>query len=100
MKAFDKEEFLEKYWRAVLEQQADELPYFFKEDACIRWHNTREQFTVNEFIRANCEYPGEWTGEVERLEKAGDPKKSAFLVHKKADSCFFLVVSFIRWNGQ
>ena len=54
MKAFDKEEFLEKYWRAVLEQQADELPYFFKEDACIRWHNTREQLTVNEFIRANC----------------------------------------------
>ena len=30
MKAFDKEEFLEKYWRAVLEQQADELPYFFQ----------------------------------------------------------------------
>lgn len=30
MKAFDKEEFLEKYWRAVLDQQADELPYFSK----------------------------------------------------------------------
>ena len=100
MKAFDKEEFLEKYWRAVLEQQADELPYFFKEDACIRWHNTREQFTVNEFIRANCEYPGEWAGEVERLEKAGDLNIMAVHVHTKDDSLSFHVVSFIRMDGD
>ena len=23
-------------------------------------------------IRANCEYPGEWDGEIERIENAGD----------------------------
>ena len=73
---------------------------FFKEDACIRWHNTREQFTVNEFIRANCEYPGEWTGEVERLEKAGDLNIMAVHVHTKDDSpVFFMSYPLSGWTG-
>ena len=25
-----------------------------------------------EFIRANCEYPGSWEGEIERIEASGD----------------------------
>lgn len=45
---------------------------FFHEDACIRWYNTNEQFNVSEFLRANCEYPGDWSGEVERIEKTGN----------------------------
>ena len=45
---------------------------YFRPDACVRWHNTNEQFTVDEFIRANCEYPGKWDGKVERVETKGD----------------------------
>ncbi|MFR6331654.1 MAG: hypothetical protein ACLUOI_24545 [Eisenbergiella sp.] len=97
MKAFDKEEFLEKYWRAVLEQQADELPYFFKEDACIRWHNTREQFTVNEFIRANCEYPGEWAGEWNGW-KGGDQYNGCSRPQRMTP-CLFMSYPLSGWMG-
>ena len=37
---------------------------YFCEDARIRWHCTNEEFTVGEYIRANCDYPA--TG-MERL---------------------------------
>ena len=62
----------EKFWKDVLQQNRDTLADWFRPDAVIRWHCTNEQFTVPEFIRANCEYPGEWDGTVERVEKYGD----------------------------
>ena len=52
------------FWKAVLEQDAVALPAFFTEDAVIRWHCSGEQFTVAEYVRANCEYPGRWAGEM------------------------------------
>lgn len=57
------------YWRAALAQNAEEMRPFFREDAVIRWPNTNEQFRVEEFLRANCEYPGSWTGKIERMER-------------------------------
>ena len=42
---------------------------YFTPDAQILWHCTNERFTAQEFIRANCEYPGSWEGEIERLEQ-------------------------------
>ena len=33
---------------------------------------TNEHFTVDEFIQANCEYPGEWDGEIQRIEYLKD----------------------------
>ena len=42
---------------------------YFHENAVIRWHNTNEEFTLNEFIQANCEYPGKWDGKIERIER-------------------------------
>ena len=60
------------YWRAALAQQPEAMREFFHEDAVINWHNTNERFQVEEFIRANCEYPGSWEGEIERIEASGD----------------------------
>ena len=54
----------EKFWKDVLQQNRDTLADWFRPDAAIRWHCTNEQFTVPEFIRANCEYPGKWDGTV------------------------------------
>ena len=45
------------------------LGSYFREDAIIRWRCTEEQFTVPEFIKANCDYPGSWRGELERVEE-------------------------------
>jgi hypothetical protein len=64
--------FIIEYWENIASQNEMELKHYFHEDACIRWHNTNEQFNVSEFLRANCEYPGDWSGEVERIEQTGN----------------------------
>ena len=60
------------YWQAVLRQDADAMREFFHENAVMCWHNTNERFTLAEFLRANCAYPGSWDGTVERVEETGD----------------------------
>ena len=58
------------FFEAVFQQDAGKLRSFFKSDATVVWVNTSEQFTVDEFIRANCEYPGEWEGCVEEIQRS------------------------------
>ena len=55
--------------QAVATQNADALREFFAPDAVIRWHDSNEQFTVAEYVRANCEYAGKWEGEIQRAER-------------------------------
>ena len=50
------------YWDAVLGQREDDMRRFFREGAVVNWPNTNESFTVEEFIRANCEYPATGPG--------------------------------------
>lgn len=57
---------INEFWDAVLRQDAKKLKTFFSDTAYINWHCTNEHFTVNEYIRANCEYPGDWDGTIER----------------------------------
>lgn len=59
------------YWRAALRQDAAAMRPWFRQDAAVYWHNTNERFSLQEFLRANCEYPGAWDGRVERVEQAG-----------------------------
>ncbi|SHH45735.1 hypothetical protein [Clostridium intestinale] len=61
------EKFANEFWECVASQDKDELRKYFCEDATIRWHCTNECFSVDEYIIANCEYPGTWNGEVERI---------------------------------
>lgn len=84
------------FWQYVLTQDADNIRAFFLEDACIRWHCTNECFTLDEYIIANCEYPGDWDGEIERIEQSGDLIVTAVRVFPKDRSTSFHVVSFIR----
>ena len=60
------------YWKAVLDQNAEAMRGFLDPAAVIRWPNTNEQFTAEEFIRANCAYPNDWVGEVEMLREDGE----------------------------
>lgn len=60
---------IKKFWKAIAEQDAEKIRSYFNKTATIRWHNTNEQFTLEEFIKANCEYPGKWEAEVERIQK-------------------------------
>jgi len=65
---FDASAFVE----AVGTQNAVALRSFFADNAVINWHDSNESFTPDEYVRANCEYPGDWRGTLERVEAIGN----------------------------
>lgn len=87
---------IKAYFAAVVEQDADALRSFFRPEAVVRWHGTNELFTVEEFIRANCEYPGQWAGELERVEAVEGGLVAASRVYAKDGGASCHAVSFIR----
>ena len=89
------------FWRDVLAQKADAIRAYFDQSACINWHCTNEHFTVEVFVLANCEYPGDWDGEVERLERANDLFITVTRVYSQDRTLSFHVTSFIKvLNGK
>ncbi len=87
---------IQAFWRDILSQNRERLPSYFHRDAVIRWHCSNEQFTVEEYVRANCEYPGRWDGEIERMEETGNLIVLAGRVFPADRAASFHVVSFIR----
>lgn len=87
---------VKEFWKSVLAQNEKEIRKYFHQEAYINWHCTNEQFNVDEFIIANCEYPGDWDGTVERVEVMNDLIITATLVYPKDRSASFHVTSFIR----
>lgn len=90
----DKNEFIITYWSHIAAQKEEELKEYFHENACIRWHNTNEEFNVSEFLRANCDYPGCWKGEVERIEHLGN--LIITVTHVWSDQISFHATSFFE----
>ncbi len=88
------------FWKAVLRQDEQEIRKYFHKDAYINWHCTNEHFTVDEFIVANCEYPGDWDGTVERTENIDDLIITVTRVYPKDKSASFHVTSFIKLNDD
>lgn len=89
-----------EFWNAVLVQNEKEIRKFFHKDACIKWHCTNEQFDLNEYVIANCEYPGDWKGTVERVEVFNDLIITVTNVYPKDRSSSFHVTSFIKIQGD
>lgn len=89
-----------RFWRDVLEQKADAIREYFDEHAYINWHCTNEHFDVEEYLTANCEYPGSWDGEVERVERINDLFITVTHVYSKEQKLSFHVTSFIRVAGE
>ena len=87
---------VKEFWKAIVRQNSDEIRSYFKETAIIRWHNTNEEFTLEEFIRANCEYPGNWDCEVERIEEIGDLIITVTRVFGTDSSISVHATSFLR----
>lgn len=94
----EKDDFMDiyKFWKDVLEQNADAIKAYFDKNAYINWHCTNEHFNVDEFIIANCEYPGNWDGEVERVEKINDLFITVTHVYSEDRTLSFHVTSFIK----
>lgn len=87
---------IKAYWAAVLQQDADAIRGYFHPAAWVNWHNTNEHFTVEEFIRANCEYPGRWDGEVEQIVTTDTHIVTATHVYRADKQLSFHVTSFIH----
>lgn len=87
---------IKKYWEDVLSKNAVMIKKYFYDNAYINWHNSNEQFTVDEFIRANCEYPGYWEGEVKRTEEFENLIVTVTFVKMKNKDVSFYAVSFFR----
>lgn len=87
---------IEKFWHDIITQNKTALSAYFCDDAVIRWHCTNEKFTVDEYIRANCEYPGKWEGEVERMEAFDSKIILVGKVHSIDTTISCHVVTFIK----
>jgi len=81
---FDAEAFV----HAVGTQNATALRSFFAENAVINWHDSNESFTTDEYVRANCEYPGDWQASLQRVETIG---QGIAIVSKVSDNEGFSV---------
>lgn len=92
---------LQKYWEAILRQQPHKMKLFFHEEAYINWHNTNERFAVDEFIKANCEYPGGWDGTIEKTVEKDDLIITVVRVFSQDKKASFHVTSFMKIkNGK
>lgn len=87
---------IQEYWKDTLAQNADRMREYFHTDAYINWHNTNEHFTVEEFIQVNCEYPGKWGGEIQRVEKMNDLIITVVHVFSLEEEVSCHVSSFIK----
>lgn len=94
----EKKAIIKAFWQDVTEQNPAGLRRYFSEDALIRWHNTNEQFTLDEYIIANCEYPGTWMGDIERIVDMDDTVITVVRVYNPDDSISVHATSFIRFN--
>lgn len=90
---------IQHFWNAVLRQDAQALRACFWDDAWVNWHCTNEHFTVEEYLEANCTYPGRWDGAIERIVAAGDTTIVVGRVYLLDRSRSFHVVSFLQLEG-
>lgn len=92
----DFEHIIRELWQAVAAQDAGAMAPFFTRDAEVLWPNSDELFTLSEYLRANCEYPGQWQGEVEQIGPGG----SFSIVRVWTEGYTSRAISFYQWRGD
>lgn len=90
------------FWEIIDKQEWEKLKYFFEDSATVAWPNTNELFAdINNFVRANSEYPGDWRIEVERAEEIDNKVITVAKVSLKDQDASFYAVSFFEiTNGK
>ncbi len=63
---------IQAFITAVVTKNESEMRKFLADEVIVRWHNTNEEFTLEEYLQANCAYPGDWVGNVERIIPTDD----------------------------
>lgn len=87
------------FWRQVLAQRAETIRPYFCPDAVIQWPCTNECFTLEEYLQANCDYPGQWKGEVEHVYEGNDAILTLTRVFAKDGSMSCHVTSLFEISG-
>lgn len=96
--AMRREAFILDLWQAIARQDAHELARFFTVDAQILWPNSGERFDLPGYLRANCDYPGQWSGQVERIAEDGSYSVARVW---SAEGLASRAVTFYQWrNGK
>lgn len=91
--------FIVNFFNDVMEQK-ESLREYFDENAKILWYETNEQFTVEEYIKINCEYPGNWIGKVNRIEQKDDLIIFVGEVKPKDELNCFYCTSFVKMKNN
>lgn len=84
-------------WNDIDKQNWDNLFHYFCDDAMINWNNSNESFNVEEFVRANCEYLGDWAITIERLEVMDNLVVSVVKVELNNSEISFRATSFFEF---
>ncbi len=87
-------------WHKIGQQTWGELAQYFSEDARIYWRNTNEVFSVDEFLRANSEYPGDWQIRLMKLMESDDTVISVVQVRLNDSSTSFHATSFFTFQDH
>ena len=86
---------IELFWNDVINKNKEKLASYFYDNARILWPCTNEEFTLEEYLKANCDYPGEWIGTIEQLEERDNEIILVGSVISKDNTISCHVVSFI-----
>lgn len=84
------------YWQATGGQNPEAMARYLHSDARVRWHNTNECFTREQFIQVNCQYPGEWLLDIQRVEIMGDLVVTVVRLWTRDNALSFHATSFLR----
>jgi hypothetical protein len=96
----DKKKIIEEFLQDVANQDATSLREYFTKEASILWHCSNEHLNVEEYIIANCEYPGKWGAELERIVEIGSTVISVARVFLTDESLSFHTTSFFEFDGN
>ncbi len=58
---------IQAFITAVVQKDESAMRIFLDENLRVRWHNTNEEFTLEEYLNVNCSYPGNWLGEIKTI---------------------------------
>ena len=90
-----------RYWQDCIGQDKEALRTWFRPDARIVWPCTEEVFTVDEFLLANCEYPGDWAGELLRVTPTPEGAVTEMHIASADGTCSCHATSFFTlWDGK
>ena len=91
---------IKNLWSEMDAQNWENLSNYFEPDALIHWPNTKEQFTVAEFVWANKEYPGNWKITLQRIHEINNQVISVVLVELEDGDAAFTAVSFFEFKDN